>query len=175
MVSKPPKIEKKVLKDPDQFQTRGGAVLEYLARRQKRFVPVVVAALLVVAGVYAYDWWSGNRLEKSWQEYYAATKLAENEKWEKLKAVWGSNKKNRPGFFAAVTLADHYYTEARKEIAKDATKPSTNAPLAVEWYGRALELPDLLLAEKQLLTLNRGNAHELSQKYDDALNDYKAA
>lgn len=172
-MSKPPRIDRKTLKNPDEFVAKGRATLEFLARQRKRFVPVLVVIVVTVVAAYGYDYWNKNKAEKGWIAYNAALKLPEAERWEKLKTLHNDLKSGRPAFFAAVQLADHYFDEAKKEALKTPTQPAPSAPQSAEWYLRATAEPSLLPAEQQLLFINRGGALEISSSWDDALVAYQ--
>ncbi len=174
-MSKPPRIDRKSLKNPDEFVTRGRAGLGFLVRHQKRFVPVLLGLGVVVVATYGYDYWSKVQMEKGWQSYNAAIKLPEDQRWEKLKTLHGELKSGRPAFFAAVNLADHYFDEAKKGELKGAAEKSTSAVTSAEWYQRATVEPSLLPAEQQLLQINRGGALEIGKQWDDALSAYQKA
>lgn len=173
ILSKPPRIDRKSLKNPDEFVAKGRATVDFFFRQRSRFLPVVILAVVLVAGVYGYDYWTNRKLEKGWLEYQVAMKAPVEQRWDKLKTLHNEQKSGRPAFFAAVVLADHYFDEAKKESLKDGAAPSAVA--AVEWYGRAMENPSLLSSEKQLLLVNRGGALEIEKKFDEALGEYQKA
>lgn len=172
-MSKPPRIDRKTLKTPDEFVSKGRATLEFFVRQRSRFVPVLIVAVVVVAAVYAYDWWSTDRLEKGWATYQEILKATEAERWDKLKTFHQEHAQGRPGLFAAVTLADHYFDEAKKEAFKDPAVVPSAVP-AAEWYAKALAENSLLSGEKQLLHLNRGGALEMQKQWDAALAEFQA-
>lgn len=174
-MSKPPRIDRKTLKNPDEFVSRGRSVLTFLASQRSRFIPILVVAGVVIAAAYAYDWWVNDKLEKGWQAYANAMKAVENERWDKLKTLHADLKSGRPSLFAALALGDHYFDEAKKETLKDPKTVPPSAAIAGEWYAKALQSSDLLPAEKQLLQSNRGAAFELEQKWDDAKTAYTSA
>jgi tetratricopeptide (TPR) repeat protein len=171
------KEERKSLRTPDAFVKRGRAAMMYLAERRMSVLPLVIGVLVIALGAYVYDGWSGRKMEKAWEAYYSATKAAEPQRWDELKkmhAEWG---RNRATYFASITLADHYFGEARKTALKgEAAKENpTNAAQAAEWYGKALAFPDLLPAEKQLVQINFGEALEIDGKYAEAQSAYQKA
>jgi hypothetical protein len=169
-LSKPPKIDRKTLKSPDEFVKKGSAGLEFILRHRK-VVQIFLGTLIGGAVGYSlFTWWQSSRMEDGWTKFVEAEKAPEAERWDKLKALYTQGRRSRPTLFAAVAVADHFYNEAKKDAANVAP-----AVTAVEWYGKALEFGDLLPIEKQLLRVNRGNAQELQKKWDDALADYRAA
>ena len=174
-MSKPPRIDRKTLKTPDQFVKKGQLFVGFLASQQSRFLPILILGLLILLGVYGFDWWSGKKLTNGWVTYQEAMRAPEAERTEKLKKVFETTRLSRPSLFAAVNVADHYFDEAKKDLLKAPSAPSANATQAVEWYNKALEHKDLLVAEKQLLLVNRGGAQEMQQKLDDALVSYREA
>jgi len=172
-VSKPPRIDRKTLKNPDEFVTKGRATLDFFVRQQNRFLPVLIVVILAVAVTYGYDYYNRQKQEKGWQAYTAALKLPEAERWEKLKTLHAELKSGRPAFFAAVGIADHYFDEAKKEIAKAPSEKPASAATSAEWYLRATAEPSLLPAEQQLLHINRGGALEIAGQWDEAQQSYQ--
>jgi len=173
-LNKPPKIDRKTLRNPDEFMKKGQAFLDVLQEQRTRFLSVAVIAVVVVIGVYAYDIWSESKAEKAWKDYVDAEKLEGDKKVEALKGVVGNFGSSRPTYLAALALADYYFEEAKKEALKggDATKLATDS---VEWYTKALDYGALNSFEKQLVHIDRGSAYEIGKKYDDAMNDFKKA
>jgi len=171
-VSKPPRIDRKTLRTPDGFVTKGRETLQYFVRQQNRFVPILIVVVVAVVAIYGYDWFAKNQLEKGWTALNTTMKLPEAERWEKLKTLHGDLKKGRPAFFAAVTLADHYFDEAKKEGSATAKE---NATASAEWYLRATAEPSLLPGEVQLLFINRGGALEIANQWEDAAGAYQKA
>lgn len=173
-MSTPPRIDRKELKTPDQFVTRGRALLEKLFQQRSRFLPVLILGGTVVALVYAYEWWNSSRRENQWTAYQEIQKAPEAERWDKLKTFHQEHSSGRPALFAAVALADHYFDEAKKEALKD----PGNVPSAVpseQWYAKALLESSLLSGEKQLLHVNRGSALEMQKKWDEAQKEFQTA
>jgi hypothetical protein len=174
-MEKTPKLDRKELKQPDQFMKRGQAVFAFLLEKRKRFLPVLIGGAVLVGSVYAFDWWSQRKLEKGWVEYNRVNKLAGTERVDQLKVFQAGHAGDRPGYFAAVSVADYYYDEAKKEAVKKDGKPSEAATQAASWYGRALEFRGLLSGEKQLLYIDRGGAKEILGELDEANKDYQMA
>jgi hypothetical protein len=163
------------LKTPDEFQSSGFRVLDWVAQRRASFLPVLIAVLVVVAAVYAYDYWSTSRQTKQWEGYQAAMKAPESERWDRLKTLYNDAKGSRAALFAATALADHYFDEAKKELVKDANAAPQSAVASAEWYAKALETNSLLAGEKQLLHADRASALEMEKKWDDAIAEYQRA
>lgn len=169
------KIDRKELKRPDQFVVKGRAAFNFLMEKRRRFVPVLIGGLVLVGVVYLVDWWSEQKLEKGWLEFNRLNKLVGMERVDQLKVFQGSNSSSRPGYFAAVAIADYYYDEAKKEALKKGGTPTDNAVQAATWYGRALEFSGLVAGEKQLIYINRGNSKEIQNQLDEAFKDYSLA
>lgn len=171
-MAKPPKIDRKELKTPDTFVQKGRHWLGLIASQKTRFFPILLAVLVIVGGVYGYEWWSNRALDKAWDAYNAAGKHSEPEVWEKLRQFHSKYRRSRPGFLAAVALGDHAYDEKKAGSAFQGSDPGASS---VEWYSNALTFSGMLPQERQLILINRGKAYELSKKWDDALNDFKKA
>ena len=174
-MSKPPKIDRKTLKTPDQFVTQGRHFLEVFADFQGPILAAIVGLVVVVSGYYGYQWKQGNDLEKSWTTYAAAMKTPEARRWDELQKVFNSGGTNRATQFAAAAIADHHFSEAVKQAFKDPATVPPNAPLASEWYTKALTLSSLSQAEKGLLFMNRAGAFEMGKKLDEAMKDFETA
>lgn len=174
-MSKPPRIDRKTLKTPDEFQAKGFKALDWLAQRRASFLPVLGGLLVVVALVYAYDWWSSDRERNQWETYQTALKAPEAERWDRLKTLFQDAKGSRPALFAAVNLGDHYFEEAKKELLKDANAVPPSAATSGEWYAKALETRGLLSGEKQLLHIDRAGSFEMEKKWDEAIAEYQKA
>ena len=168
------KTDKKELKRPDAFVSRGRAVFEFFAVRRERFTPVLVAGATLLVGMYVWDWWEGQATERAWATLAQTLKLPEekDERWTALKAAYDSKLRGRAQYFAAVDLADHYFEMAKKKPNKETQAP---ADQAVDWYSKALAFKTLLPAERQMMQLNRGESYELLERWDEALKDYEAA
>lgn len=174
-MDKNPKLDRKELKRPDQFVARGQQFFQFLMARRRRFGPVLIGGVVLVAVVYLFDWWSDQRLAKAWVEYNKVAKVAGTGRLDKLKHFHAENGNARPGYFAAVALGDYYLDEARKQALKKDGNPAETGRLAVDWYGRALEFRGLISGEKQLLYLDRGAAKEVLKQLDEAFKDYQMA
>jgi tetratricopeptide (TPR) repeat protein len=172
-----PKIDRKSLKRPDAFVEKGRSTLDYLYIRRMQILPVVGAIAAVLIGIYAYMSLTTHKLSKAWEGFYGASKQADPQKWDALKKFYPTSAGNRAGYFAAVTLGDHYFDEAKKQALKgDAPKDTpTLAAQAAEWYGKAETFADLLPAERQLIEIDRGQALEIDKKFDEALGEYQKA
>jgi tetratricopeptide (TPR) repeat protein len=172
-MEKTPKIDRKELKRPDQFVAKGQAAFAFLLEKRRRFLPVLIGGALLIGGVYLFDYWTEQKLEKSWSEYNRILKLTGQERLDGFKVFHTDHGSSRPGYFAAVFIADSYYDDAKKEAVKKDGKPQEAATQAVSWYGRALEFSGLLSDEKQLLYVDRGGAKEILGQLDDAMKDYQ--
>jgi tetratricopeptide (TPR) repeat protein len=174
-MSKPPIIDRKELKHPDAFVTQGRHAIELVVGQQKKILASVVVVAVIGFAFYFYDW---NRQKKNvmgWTEFAQINKLPEVERWDKLKKMAEELNSVAVGQFAATTLADHYFEESKKEATAKPGTPSASAALAVEWYTKSLSYTKLSPNEKGLLLINRGEAHEMGQKWDEALVDYTEA
>lgn len=136
---------------------------------------VLIAGLVLIALVYVVDWWSARKLEIGWLEYGRIMKVSGEEKWDQLKRFYADNGSMRPTYFAALTLADHYFELAKESVLKKNAEGQEMISQAVAWYTKALEFGDLLPAERQLIYIDRGNAYELQNKLDEAQKDYEMA
>ena len=172
-MANPPKIDRKTLRTPDEFVRRGQTTLGFFVNYRNYYLPVIAAAALLIGAYYGYHAWSNRNLDKGWRAYYVASKLPENEKWDRMKMLYQDFRRSRPGVFAAVAIADHYFSDARKEAEKGIEPVSST--LATEWYAKALEFKGLAEGEKQLLSVNRGATLEMQKKWDEALRDYETA
>lgn len=201
-MSKKTKMDRKELKKPDEFVTKGRAMLDFMNQKRKRFLPVLIGGVLLVVSVYGFDWWSTKKLNEGWAAYYEVNKLENDTKWTELEKIYSNWSGVRPAYFAALGLADHYFSEAEKALygvtpepekkadKKDdkkeeaekvaATQPDKEKSVelgrkSVTWYSKALDFGELMSSERQLIYINRGNAHELAGEIDKALEDYQTA
>ena len=179
-MSKPPKIDRKDLRTPDEFVKKGTAIVDVLAHQRNWLLPVIGVVAIIGAAVAGWNWWDGKRLEKTWDAFEVAKKAAEPQRWDELKKIYETHPKNRGTLFAVAALGDHYFDLAKKNDGKDANPDAaaaaaTDASAAADWYGKAVEFSGLSQMEKQLLTLNRGESFELDKKYDQAIADYDKA
>lgn len=174
-MTKPPTIDRKTLKTPDAFVSKGTEFLNRMSKSRVGLIPILGLGVLVAIGFYGYDLWEKNREEKAWSEYYLANKAEGEAKWEKLKQLSNSWARSRAAMLAAVELADYHFENSKREWGKDKNKIQSEANLAVEWYTKALELRSLLPVEKQLLLVNKGNAEELLEKWAESVADYEKA
>lgn len=174
-MSKPPIIDRKSLNQPDQFVKQGRHAVELLVGHQKKILIVVGAAVAIGLSFYFYGTYRDSQNEAGWKKLAEISKLPEDQQWDKLKTLSLEYSSAVIGQFAASTLGDHYFDEAKKELEKNPKANSANAPLAVEFYTRALNFSQLKPNEKGLLLVNRGQSYELTQKWDEALADYSEA
>ena len=175
LMSKPPTIDRKSLNKPDEFVKQGRHALELIAGHQKKILVVAGAVIVVAFSFYFYDMYQTSQNEAGWRKYAEVSKLPEAQQWDKLKTLSEEYRSAVVGQFAALNLADHYFEEAKKELEKNPKMTSVNAPLAVEYYSKALSFSKLSPNEKGLLLVNRGQAFEIAQKWEDALTDYSDA
>lgn len=174
-MSKPPEIDRKQLKTPDEFVKKGTEVFGSMVSHRKQILPLGILVFLGAVGFYGYQWWESSRSDKAWKAYYEATKSSEPKKWEDLKNITQQYNQTRPMLFAAVNLADHHFEEAKKAALKENNAIPADATASAEWYSKALEFKALLPNEKQLLFINRAGALEMQKKYDEALASLKSA
>lgn len=175
-MDKTPKIDRKTLRTPDEFVQKGRAVLGAMQQKRRVWLTLVVVVMGGAFAYYGYTQWQDSRTEANWEHYQTAMKepVEGGKRWDALKTLYGGAARNRPAFFAALGLADHFYDEAKKNISAG-TDAAPNVTQAVEWYTNAMGYSRLASTEKQLLHINRGGSHELGKKYDEALVDYKSA
>jgi hypothetical protein len=174
-LSRPPKIDRKSLKNPDEFVKKGRVLLSFLQAERLPFVGIGVVAALIIAGVYGFDWWNSRQSDLGWKAYNDALSASEPARWEDLKKVQGRFAKSRPGFFAAIAIGDHSLEDAKKEAVKEQGNPAVAAAQARDWYTKALAYSDLVATEKQLLLLNRGATYEIEKNFDPCIADYQRA
>jgi hypothetical protein len=172
---KPPKLDRKELKKPDEFVKRGQQALASIVGHRGFWIPFVAIIIVGSIGTYAYNLWSASHSEKAWRGYLDAQRAPEDKRWDEMKAFYNKVYSSRPRMFAAVALADHYFQDAKKEALKEGGDPSKSSVEAAEWYGKALEYKSILPTERQLLLVDRGNAKEVGKKLDEAYADYRQA
>jgi len=163
------------LKEPDVFTRRGQALLAFLVRQKVTFISVAAVAATLIVAVYASDWWTERKSMRGWNAYLKAMKVEEGKRWEELKLVQQEFSNSRPGYFAAISLADHHFDLARKEGLKAGGNPANDAAEARAWYTKALQFSSLLSTEKQLVLINRGSTYEMANQLEEALTDYNSA
>ncbi|NBT57751.1 hypothetical protein EBT16_03095 [bacterium] len=174
-MSKPPTIDRKELKTPDAFVSKGTQFLNRISQSRIGLIPILLVSVLIAVGFYGYDLWEQRQEEKAWAEYYLANKVEGDAKWEKLKAFQTAWSGSRASLLAAVEIADHHFENAKKEWGKDKNKVQAEAGLAAEWYSKAVQYRQLAPVEKQLISLNKGNAEELLEKWAESFSDYEKA
>ncbi|NBX67705.1 MAG: hypothetical protein EBR01_01930 [Proteobacteria bacterium] len=171
-MSKPPKIDRKDLSRPDEFVQQGTHLLELVLGHQKKILSGIATVAVIALGFYFYQWRVDSKNETGWKEYAEVIQKTDTEKWEGLKKIAEKYSSVPVGQYSAVQLADHYFDEAKKQSGADANSKPMNVNLAVQWYSEALKYSKLSPGEKGLLLVNRASAHELEQKWDDAMRDY---
>lgn len=175
MSSKPPIVDRKSLKQPDTFVSRGRRVLGFLAAHRTRFATVAGIAVAAAAIFYAFEWWSTRQSDAAWVAYFEAQRQPEDKRLAAFEAVYASHSGTRAAQLAAVSLGDRAFEQARSQALKptpEGGKPDA-AEKAIEWYGKALDYGDLQPIERQLLLINRGKSKELAGKLDEALEDFQ--
>ncbi len=174
-MSKPPKIDRKALKNPDQFVVKGRHFIDELSDQRNIVFAVLGLCLLSGIGYYGYSLWVEHHEDKAWQAYITADRYPVEKRFPELKSVYGHYRSSRPTYFAALAIADHAYDDAKKEASKPNGDPSKSSAEAVEWYTNALKYSGLGPNEKQLVLIDRGGAYEVGKKYDEALADYRSS
>lgn len=175
-MSKPPKIDEKSLKGPDSFQKTGTALLSKLPLDRIPAVPTILVIVGLLLGYLGIQWWSNNAEEKSWKSFHRATKEPEDKRWEALSKFYEGHKGRRSGYFASLTLGDHYFDTAKKAaLANKTDEAKAEAEKALTWYQNALNVGGTSEAETQLLRVQKGGALELLGKIDEAQAEYLAA
>lgn len=171
----PPTIDRKTLKSPDAFVSRGTQILAKFSKTRMGVWPIVALGLVLAAGFYGWDSWEEKQEQESWGLYYQATQSPDAEKWGQYEKVYTANPKSRAGMLAAVELADHFLGEAQKKGNSEDVSLKESAERAASWYQKAQGYSGLLAVEKQLLLINQGNAEELVQNYSASLASYEKA
>ena len=174
------KLDRKALKGPDAFVSRGRSVLTWLVEQRMRLLPVLGLALAIAIGVYAFDHFSHAKDREAWDAYYSATKIDEGKRQESLKTVHSRFPNSRAGLFAATNVADKELELAKKATADVkapavSAKAQESATTAAQWYGEALKFKDLLVSERQLLHLDRAVALDTAGKLPEALVEARSA
>lgn len=173
-MSKPPKIDRKSLKQPDEFQKRG---TQFLSQIPWEKIPLIRGAIVLVViglGYFGYQWWAAGKESQSWTAFHKAMKETDDKRWDALSQFFSQHGSSRAGYFAAVTLADHYFDASKKAAGKPEDEKK-NATSALEWYDKAIKVGGLNAAEEQLLLVQRGGAFEVLGKLDEAQQQYSKA
>lgn len=174
-MNKPPRIDRKELRTPDAFVKKGSTVLGFLLERRSFFVLMLSLTATGVVAFYGYDYWQSKRLTRGWTALHAAEKLDEAKRWEEYKKVYEAHSGLRPGFIAAVRVADHLFDDSRKLSFTDAEKAKPISNESADWYAKARKFSGLLPTEKQLLGINYGSALELGAQMDLAISEFRIA
>ena len=119
MIKSPQKelSDRKQLKTPDLFIQYGKQVLSFLLSHRTKLFGVLGMIILVPALMMSYNTYQNSRQNKAWEAYYLATKnIQEHQKVDALKSVSKDYAKTRPGFLAALFLADQSLDKAQKKI-----------------------------------------------------------
>lgn len=174
-MTNPPRIERKELKGPDAFVRRGSSIVTFLVERRSFFVVLLSVSAIGIVAFYGIDHWRKKRLETGWNALLQAQKLEESQRWDGYKKVYETHSNIRPGFIAALRVADHFFDESRKLSYQELEKAKPIALQAAEWYLKARGFSGLLPTEKQLLGIDYGLALELSSQVDLAISEYRVA
>lgn len=174
-MTKLPRINRKELRNPDEFVKRGSRLLRFVSERRSPFLLVVSVAAVTISLFYGYDYWNARKLTRAWKELVRVERLEGLARWDELKKFHQAYAGLRPGSMAAVRVADHLFDSARKEWYGDPEKAKPIALEAARWYVFARQFPELLPTEKQLLGIDRGGALELAGNYEEAMVEYKLA
>lgn len=174
-MSKPPQIDRKQLKGPDEFMKKGNSALTFFIQRRSPFLMVASLGAAAIVLFYGLDYWNSRQLIAGWNAFHKAEKLDETKRWDEYKKVSEVYSKSRPGFVASTKVADHLFESARKEFFLDKSKAKSAAIESAEWYAKARKFSDLLPTEKQLLTVDYAEALELSDQIDSAIREYRVA
>ncbi len=172
-MSKPPKIDRKTLKKPDEFVVQGVSFMERAAHYQKQILFAAVGIVVGAIAYYSFGWWQDRQLNQAWIAYNTAVSTEGNAKWGALEAFHKEYTNTRPGFLAAVALGDHAFEEQKKALFEKGETGKEHD--AVKWYTEALKFGKLVPFEEQLLLINRGKAQELGKHWGEALADYEKA
>ncbi len=179
-MSHEPHVDRKALKKPDGFVQLGLRALGALFQERNYVMGALVCVALAAAAYYGYSAWNRRVLARDWLAYYQAETAKESEQVAKYKQAYENGGKTRAAFLAAVALGDHYFQSAQSKVQAATGKdlePSLSldqaAQNSVDWYRKAGEFSFLLQAEKDLLTLNLGQAFELQGKADEAQSVYQ--
>ena len=174
-MTKLPRINRKELRNPDEFIKKGSRFIRFLSERRSPFLLVASLAALTISLFYGYDYWNARKLTRAWKELVRVEKLEGPARWDELKKLHQAHAGLRPGSMAAVLVADHLFDSARKEWYGDPEKARPVALEAAQWYGNARQFSELLPTEKQLLGVDRGGALELAGNHEEAMAEYKVA
>ena len=107
--------------------SRGRSFIEMLSKRRQRLYSVLIGVAVLIAGVYAFDYWSNHRLNENWQNFYRINKTEGDTKWKEMEAYFEGAPKVRPAYFAAVSLGEHYFNEAKRAMYWVAPTEKTDA------------------------------------------------
>lgn len=171
----PPTLDRKTLKSPDAFVSKGTQILAKFSKTKMGFWPIVALGVVLAAGFYGWDTWEEKREQESWGRFYEASKAEEPDRWGRFEQVYNANPKSRAGMLAAVEVADHYLSEAQKGVSSEVSAVQEAGKKAAEWYQKAQSYSGLLPLEKQLLLINQANAEELTQNHAASLATYEKA
>lgn len=166
-------MDRKALKQPDNFVALGQKALVALLKQKTVLLAGLGGVLAVALAFYGYGAWKDRQLNRGWIAFYQAEEAKEAEKPAKWKEAYEKGGSTRAAYMAAVTLGDYYFKAFETPVPNTTLEQA--ADLAVEWYNKALSFSLLLASERELLTLNLGQALELQKKTDEALATYQKA
>ena len=69
-MSKPPKIDRKSLKQPDEFQSKGRKSVEWMSRNRPILLAIVVSVLGLGLLNFAYNWYGDGQVQNAWVAIY---------------------------------------------------------------------------------------------------------
>ncbi len=164
-------MDRKALKQPDNFVALGQRALVALLKQKSALAGGLVGILVVALAYYGYGAWTDRQLNRGWIAFYQAEEAPEADRPSKWKEAYESGGSTRAAYMAAVSLGDYYFKAFETPVA--GTTSEQAAQSAVEWYSKALSFSLLLPSERELLTMNLGQALELQKKNDEALASYQ--
>ncbi|MCB0416148.1 MAG: tetratricopeptide repeat protein [Bdellovibrionales bacterium] len=175
-MGKPPKIDRKALKQPDEFVTSGRSFVDVLVDHRKS-VGILVGVVCAVAAIYySYSWWNQRQLNRGWLDYLEVSKMEKpEEKWAAMAGFFEKASNLRPRYQAAIDLGDHYFGELKAATEDPKKEKPSGENLAVKWYSNALSYGALLPMERQLVLINLGQSYELSGDRESAKAQYESA
>ncbi len=165
-------INRHWLKRPDEFIRKGRWLLDSLAEHRMWVLGALGGLILIVALWMVVSEIQDSRLEKSWDELYAAEQKKGADRNEALRQVYRHWKRTRCGALAAMEFADASLAQAKTLGEPESVEA---ARVAADWYGKALEFRYYVLSERDLLTVNLGQSWEMAKDYTRAQKGYEEA
>jgi hypothetical protein len=164
-------VDRKALKQPDNFVALGQRALVALLKQKSVLLGALVGTVVLALAYYGYGAWKDSQLNRGWLAFYQAEEAKEADRPSKWKEAFERGGSTRAAYMAAVSLGDYYYKAFETPIP--GTTPEQAAASAAEWYTKALSFSLLLPSERELLTMNLGQALELQKKTEEALASYQ--